>query len=60
MLFYQNIVFCFDQKYTVIYFCQYHVWLSEKKNVSSRQWPNITMNSFDRYTQVFFITTTYL
>ena len=25
MLFYQNIVFCFEQKYMLIYFCQNHV-----------------------------------
>ena len=25
MLFYHNIVFCFERKYTLIYFCQYHV-----------------------------------
>ena len=30
MLFYHSIVFCFKRKYTLIYFCQFHVWLSEK------------------------------
>ena len=30
MLFYHNIAFCFEWKYMLIYFFQYHVWLSEK------------------------------
>ena len=30
MLFYHKIVFCFEWKHMLIYFCQYHVWLSEK------------------------------
>ena len=30
MLFYHNIDFCFQRKCKLIYFCQYHVWLSEK------------------------------
>ena len=57
MLFYRNIAFCLEQKYMLIYFFQYHVWLSEK-NAFFIQRPNITINNFGCYTQVFFITTT--
>ena len=59
MLFYHNIVFCFERKNTQIYFWQYYVWLSEKyASFTSR--PNTTISSLGRYTQVFFITTTCL
>ena len=55
MLFYHNIVFCFEQKYTPIYFCQYQV----KSNASFKQRPNITFLAII-HAQVFFITTTCL
>ena len=69
MLFYHNIVFCFEQKYTLIYFCLLRFFVSRKpvsimfgyvKILSFIQRPNIAINSFGRYTQVLFIMTTCL
>ena len=70
MLFYHNIVFCFQQKYMLICFCFLCFSVSKKsvsimcdwvkKNTPFIQRPNITINSCNCYTQVFFITTTCL
>ena len=70
MLFYHNIVFCFQQKYMVICFCFLCFFVSKKpfsimcdwvkNNTPFIQRPNITINSCGCYTQVFFITTTCL
>ena len=55
-----QLFFCLKQKYTLIYVCYLLSYVIKCLNASFIQQPNITINSFDRYTQVFFETTTCL